>query len=266
MELLHYEFIQRAFLAGSFIAGLCGMLGLFLVLKKLSLIGEGLAHFSFGAIALGLFLGVYPFYIAIPACIVAAFFILKISQKAGVYGDAAVGIVSAFGMASGVILASMSRGFNADLFSYLFGNILTISKGEMLLSLVLSLFVFVIIFWFYNDFVASAFDEEHAKISGIHVEKINFLLTALVAITVVLAVKVVGVILISALLILPASFSLQIAKSFKAAIFLSVAMAVVSVWMGITMSFYSNLPAGATIVMINFCAFCLAWVGRRVGA
>ena len=126
-DFLNYAFIQRAYLAGSLIAVLCAMLGLFLVLRKLSLISDGLSHVSFGAIALGLFFGFYPFYVAVPIVLIASYFILKLTEKAKMYGDAAIGIVSSFGIAGGVILAGLSKGFNADLFSYLFGNILAIS-------------------------------------------------------------------------------------------------------------------------------------------
>jgi len=122
LNLLQYSFIQKAFLAGSFIAITCSILGLFLVLRKMSLIGDGLSHVSFGAIALGLYLGIYPFYIAVPLVMIASILILKISEKAKVYGDAAIGIVSAVGISSGIILASLSNGFNVDLFGFLFGN------------------------------------------------------------------------------------------------------------------------------------------------
>src|SRR5512139_1997720 len=151
LDYLSYTFVQRAYLAGSFIAALCAMLGLFLVLRKLSLIGDGLSHVSFGAIALGLFLGLYPFYVAIPLVLAASFFILKLTEKAKMYGDAAIGIVSSLSIAGGVILASMSKGFNVDLFSYLFGNILSISEQEVYLSLVLSLAVLMIIILLYHD-------------------------------------------------------------------------------------------------------------------
>ncbi|PJC00249.1 MAG: ABC transporter, partial [Candidatus Moranbacteria bacterium CG_4_9_14_0_8_um_filter_41_43] len=122
-----YAFIQKAFIAGGFVALTCATLGMFLVLRRMSLIGDGLSHVSFGAIALGLFFGVYPLYIAVPVVMIGSYFILKITEKAKVYGDASIGIVSAVGISGGVILASLSKGFNVDLFSYLFGNILAIS-------------------------------------------------------------------------------------------------------------------------------------------
>ncbi|HET6516016.1 MAG TPA: metal ABC transporter permease [Thermodesulfovibrionales bacterium] len=263
VDYLHYAFIQRAYLAGSFIAALCAMLGLFLVLRKLSLIGDGLSHVSFGAIALGLFLGLYPFYMAIPSVLIASYFILKLTEKAKVYGDAAIGIVSALSIAGGVILASLSRGFNVDLFSYLFGNILAISDQEVFLSIGLSLIVLVIILVLYNDLLSATFDEEYARVTGIKTGRAHLILISLTAVTVVLAVKVVGIMLVSALLILPAVTALQIARRFSAAISIAVLSGVVSVLTGITVSFFLDLPAGATIIMVNGIFFTGALVFKK---
>lgn len=260
---LNYSFIQRAYLAGSFIAVLCAMLGLFLVLRKLSLISDGLSHVSFGAIALGLFFGVYPFYVAIPVVLIASYFILKLTEKAKIYGDAAIGIVSSFGIAGGVILASLSKGFNVDLFSYLFGNILSISTREVYLSLGLSLTVLSVIILLYNDLFSTTFDEEYARITGIRTDRINLILTFLTAGTVVLAIKVVGIMLVSALLILPAVTALQIAKGFKVAMLISIVVAIVSLLGGITISFFLDLPAGAAIVMFNIIIFSITLVVKK---
>jgi len=264
LDLLNYEFIQRAYLAGSFIAALCAMLGLILVLRKLSLIGDGLSHVSFGAIALGLFFGFYPFYVAVPIVILASYLILKLTEKAKIYGDAAIGIVSSVGIASGVILASLSKGFNVDLFSYLFGNILAISNQEVYLAITLSLIVLGTIIFLYQDLFSTTFDEEYAKVSGIKTERINLIIMILTAVTVVLAIKVVGIMLVSALLILPAVTALQIVKGFKAAMISALIISVLSVLIGITVSFYADIPAGATIVMINFVLFVLAFLVNKL--
>jgi zinc transport system permease protein len=245
MTLLHflsYAFIQKAYCAGTCIAVLCAMLGLFLVLRKLSLIGDGLAHVSFGAIALGLFFGFYPFSVAIPVVLIGSYFILRLTERAKIYGDAAIGIVSSIGIASGVILASMSKGFNVDLFSYLFGNILAISTQEVYLSLGLSIVVLLIILLLYNDLLSVTFDEEFAKLTGVKTDRINLVLTFLTAITVVLAIKVVGIMLVSALLILPAVTALQLARGF---------------------SFFLDIPAGATIVLINAAFFAMALLYKK---
>jgi zinc transport system permease protein len=259
LDFLRYEFIQRAYLAGSFVSVLCAVLGLFLVLRKLSLIGDGLSHVSFGAIALGLFLGFYPFYVAIPLVMMASYLVLKLTEKARIYGDAAIGIVSSVSIAGGVILASLSKGFNVDLFSYLFGNILAISKREVFLSVGLSVVILLIIIFLYNDLFSITFDEQFARVTGIKTKRINVALIFLTAITIVLAVKVVGIMLISAMLILPASTALQMAKGFKAAMITAASIAVFSVLAGITVSFYADLPTGAMVVIINFLLFALSF-------
>ncbi|EKE11358.1 MAG: hypothetical protein ACD_15C00101G0006 [uncultured bacterium] len=264
LNFLQYAFIQKAFLAGSCIALICSILGLFLVLRKMSLIGDGLSHVSFGAIALGLFLGLYPFYVAIPIVVLASFLILKIAEKTKVYGDAAIGIVSAIGISSGVILASLSNGFNVDLFSYLFGNILSISNTEVVLSIALSLIILITIYFFYWDLFSATFDEEYAKTTGIQISSINVILTALTAITVVLAVKMAGIMLVSALIIFPAVSALQISRGFRPAIFISATISLASVILGITLSFFADLPAGATIVILNTFFFILAITYKKI--
>jgi zinc transport system permease protein len=263
-EILQYTFIQKAFLAGSFIAIVCSALGLFLVLRKMSLIGDGLSHVSFGAIALGLFLGIYPFYVAIPVVMLASILILKISEKARIYGDAAIGIVSAVGIAVGIILASVSSGFNVDLFSYLFGNILAISNLEVILSIVLSIIVLLIIYFFYWDLFSVTFDEEYAKTTGIKTNFINILLTLLTSMIVVLSVKMVGIMLVSALLILPAVTALQFAKGFKMALLLASIISLISVILGIIFSFIFDLPTGASIVILNAFFFFISFIFKKL--
>lgn len=256
-QLIQYDFMQKAFIAGSFVAITCSTLGVFLVLRNMSLIGDGLSHVSFGAIALALFLGWYPTYVALPVVALGSYFILKIAQKTGVYSDTAIGIVSSVAIAFGVILASLSQGFNVDLFSYLFGSILAVSWSEVWTSLVLSIVVLGLVTFLYWDLFSVTFDAEYAKVSGIRTEVINTLLVVLTAVVVVLAVKVVGVMLVSALLILPAVSALQIAPSFARAFMYAGILAVFSVFLGVTLSFFADIPTGATIVAVNACCFGL---------
>ncbi|HAM50241.1 MAG TPA: ABC transporter [Nitrospiraceae bacterium] len=263
-EFFGYGFIQRALLAGSCIALLCSLLGVLLVLRRLSLIGDGLAHVTFGSVALGLLLRLHPLSISIPVVMASSLGILKLTEKARLFGDAAIGIVSAVGIACGIILASVAGGFNVDLFSYLFGNILSISSGEVLTAMVVSSLAVVIIICFYNDLLSVSFDEEFAKTSGIDTSRINTILVLLTAVTVSLAMKVVGIMLTSALLILPAVTSLQIAKGFKHTMVLALVIAVISVVCGICISFLLNLPAGATVVLVNFLFFLGALTLNRV--
>ncbi len=263
ISFLQYTFIQKAFLAGAFIAVTCAALGIFLVLRKMSLISDGLSHFSFGAIAIGLFFGVYPYYVAVPLVMAGSLLILKITEKARVYGDASIGIVSAVGIAGGVIIASLSKGFNVDLFSYLFGSILSIRTAEVFLSVLLSLAVLAILYFYYWDLFSATFDIDYAKTTGIKTNTINVILTLLTSLVVVLSVKVVGVLLVSALMILPAAAALQIAKGFRSAIFIGCCFSLFSVLSGITFSFFLDLPAGATIVMLNVIFFALALLYKK---
>jgi zinc transport system permease protein len=253
-DFFHYGFILRALIAGSFIALICSILGVLLVLRRLSLIGDGLAHVTFGSVALGLLLRQHPIYISIPIVMLSSLGILKLTEKAKLYGDAAIGIVSSLGIA----------GFNVDLFSYLFGNILAISKTEVFTSIALSVIVLSIISIFYNEYFSTTFDEEFAKVSGINTKKINSILVLLTGITVVLAMRVVGIMLTSALLILPAVTALQIAKGFRNTMVFSSLIAISSVIAGIYISFIMNLPTGATIVMVNFVIFVIAFFYKNL--
>jgi zinc transport system permease protein len=264
LSFLQYSFIQKAFLAGAFISITCAAMGLFLVLRKMSLISDGLSHVSFGAIAIGLFFGAYPYYVAVPIVIAASFLILKITEKAKVYGDAAIGIVSAVGISGGVIIAGLSKGFNVDLFSYLFGNILAIRTSEVFMSILLSLIVLTILYFYYWDLFSATFDAEYARTTGIKINKINIVLTLLTSLVVVLSVKVVGILLVSALMILPAAAALQIAKGFRSAIFIGCCFSLISVITGITFSFFLDISAGATIVMINAIIFALSLLYKKI--
>jgi zinc transport system permease protein len=263
IDFLSYGFIQRALITGFFIALLCSFLGFFLVLKRLSLIGDGLAHVTFGSVAVALFLKTFALYVSIPLVMMSALGILRLIEKAKLHGDAAIGIVSSLGIALGVLLASLAGGFNIDLFSYLFGNILAISQEEMIFSILLSGVVLLLIIFFYHDLVSITFDEESARATGIKTRRMNTILFLLTAVTVVLTMKAVGILLTSALLILPAVTSLQVSRGFKASLLISSLVGVVSVIGGIFVSFGLNLPTGATIVVLNFVIFMLVFVLRN---
>lgn len=264
LDFLSYGFIQRALIAGSFTAVSCSVLGIFLVLRRLSLIGDGLAHVTFGSVAVGLLLRVYPVYVSLPLVMMSSLGILRLMEKTRIHGDTAIGIFSSIGIASGILLASLSGGFNVDLFSYLFGNILSISGGEVSLSIALSTTVIFVTCVYYNELFAVTFDAESSRVSGINTERINKILVLLTAVTVVLAMRVVGVMLISAFLIVPAATALQIARSFKAAIILSSVVALVSLISGVAISFMFDLPTGATIVITNFILFLAAIAYKKM--
>jgi len=263
VEFLNHGFIQKALIAGFFISMLCSMLGVFLVLRNLSLIGDGLSHVTFGSIAIGILFKSYPFYIAIPIVMASAMGIMKLKEKARLLGDAAIGIVSSLGIASGVFISSVAGGFNIDLFSYLFGNILAINWTEVIISIFLSIIFIFLISIFYQELLFITFDEESAKVSGVNVHRINTMLYLMTAVTVVLAMKAVGILLVTALLILPSVTALQLSRGFKATLFISSIIGVFSVISGIVISFFLDLPTGATIVLLNFLFFALSLFYKR---
>ena len=265
IEILSYGFIQRALLAGTLIAVLCSVLGVFLVLRRMSLIGDGLAHVSFGSTAIALALKMYSassLLVSLPIVLLSSLGILKLTEKARLNGDAAIGIVSAMGISIGIILASVGGGYNVDLLSYLFGNILAISREEVLIAAGLFCVVMILLALFYNELLAITFSEELARVSGVRTNSINAVLVLLTALSVVLAMKLVGIMLISSLLILPAASALQLARSFKACVVLAALQGCCSVVAGIFVSFVTNLPTSATVVMLNLVFFGCAFVLR----
>lgn len=254
-EALQFAFIQRALIAGCFVAICCAFLGVFLVLKRFALIGDGLAHISFATIAIGLLVHVTPIFVSLTLVVLAALLVLRVTDRSLVYGDAAIGLLSAMGVATGVLIASVAGGFNVDLFSYLFGNILSVSQTEVVLSVVLSLLIVGVVRFFYHDLFAVTFDQDHAQVSGIRTGLVNKVLVILTALTVVLGIKVVGTMLVSSLIIFPAVSALFVARNFKSAILLATLFSVLSVIVGIFVSYIWNLPSGATIVWMNFVIF-----------
>ncbi len=251
----HYGFLQRALFAGIFVAIACALLGVFLILRRDAMIGHGLAHVTFAGVALGLFLKVMPLMAALVVAMLTALGIMKLKKLAGLYGDTAIAIFSSVGFALGLLLVTLAHSFNVDLFSYLFGEILAIEDVEVWLSIALAVVVVFIVIINYKKFMYMTFDRESAKVSGIRVDRLDMLLTSLTAITVVLGMKIVGLLLVAALIVIPAAAGLQLASSFKQAILLSSAVALISVVFGLVMAYYFDLPASATIVILSFIIF-----------
>ena len=267
-EILSYSFMQRAFLAGVGVSVTCAILGVFLVLKKDAMIGHGLAHVTFGGVALGLVLYVTPLPVALGVAVLSALGILKLKERAGLYGDTAIGIISSLGMALGIFLVSLAGSFNLDLFGYLFGSVLAIDAGEVWVAFLLALAVLITVAFFYQEFFFLTFDPESARVSGVRVRRLDALLSVLTAVTVVMGMKVVGVLLISALLIIPAAAALQVARSFKQALALSAVLAVISTVSGLLSAFFFDWPPAGTIVLGSGILFLLLfaarpWVKRR---
>lgn len=266
-EILHYDFVQRAILTGILIGAISSLLGVFLVLRRFSLIGDGLAHVTFGSVAVVLLIGISPFYVtlaALPIVMISSLVILKLTSTKRIQGDAAIGIVSSIGIASGIILASLSGGYNLDLFSYLFGNILTVNQTELLLAFIVFIVVAATVIFFYDDLFALTFDEELAKTMGIKTGKINTILFMLTAVAAVLAMRVAGIMLVSAMLILPPLTALQLSISFRMTLIASLIFSVISVISGILISFLLNLPAGGTIVIMNVVFLLLVFGVKKI--
>jgi len=266
-DIFHYGFIQRAMIAGVLIAAISALLGMFLVLRRFSLIGDGLAHTTFGSVAFVLLIGISPLYVtlaALPLVMIASLAIFKLTSSRKINADAAIGIVSSLGIAAGIIFASLSGGFNVDLLSYLFGNILTVNNTELFLSFIVFLIVVAMVISFYDDLFAVTFDQELAQSMGVNTRRINVILFLLTAIAAVLAMKVAGIMLVSALLIVPALTALQLSVSFRATMIAAVAFSILAVVCGIVFAFLLNLPAGATIVLLNIFFLLLVFVAKKL--
>jgi len=203
LEILSYGFMQRAIISGIAIAILCSVVGLFLVLRRYSLFGDAIAHSSFGGIALGLMVGVYPLWTAYAVSLGSALVITRIRNRFKISGDASVAVLLSAGIAIGLVLISLSGGFTIDIFSFLFGSILLVSTNDTILILGLTGVILVVILLLYRQLVYSTFNEEQAKVSGIPVEKINYLIVFLAGITVITSIQLVGILLISALFVIP---------------------------------------------------------------
>jgi zinc transport system permease protein len=260
---LSYGFIQRAFLAGVFIAVACAVLGIFLILRKDAMIGHGLSHVAFAGVALGLFLNVLPLAAALAVAVVAAVAVIRLKDRAGLYGDTAIGIFSSLGLAVGILLASMAGSFNVELMSYLFGDILAIEPLEVGLAVALAATVLLTVRMNYAKLLFMTFDRESARAAGIKVGRLDTLLMVLTAVTIVLGMKVAGILLVAALIVIPAAAGLQVATSFRMAVQASTAVAVVSVAGGLALSLALNIPASAAIVLICFFVFAVFSLGKK---
>lgn len=258
IELVKEPFIIRAIVSGFLISILLSGLGLFLILRRLSLIGDGLAHVSFGGITLGVLLGNYPFYFAIPICVFASIAILKIIKAAKIHADAAIGIVSSVGIASGVIFATAKGGLNIEVFNYLFGSVLSVTIEEVVISFVFTFVFLAYVFLFYNELVSTTFDEELAYIEGINVDRTNLALSVFTSLAVVVGMKIVGLLLVTSLLILPPVTSLQFSKDFKTTFFLSILFGIISLLFGIWVSLIFDIPPGSSVALSSFALLLLS--------
>ena len=251
IEMLSYPFMTRAFLVGSLVALCSALLGVSLVLKRYSMIGDGLSHVGFGAMAIAAAMNVAPLTIAIPVVIVAAILLLRISGNAKIKGDAAIALISTTSLAVGVMVISLTTGMNTDVYNYMFGSILAMSAEDVKLSLVLSVFVLILFIVFYHKIFASTFDETFARATGVKAGVYNTLIAVLTAVTIVLGMRMMGALLISSLIIFPALTSMRVCRTFKSVIINAAVISVVCLIAGVTLSYVAATPAGASVVLAN---------------
>ncbi len=252
---LSFEFVQRALLVGILISVCAALLGTSLVLKRFSGLGDGLSHVGFGASAIALGLGVAPLYIAIPAVLLAAFLLLKLSGNSKIKGDAAIAVFSSSALAIGITAASLSHGMNIDINNYMFGSIYTLSREDLWVSLSLCGIVLLLFTCFYNKIFAVTFDESFSFATGISVSRYNTLLACLTAITVVIGMRMMGALLISSLLVFPSLTAGRVCRSYKSVILCSLAVSVSAFLLGLLISFAADTPPGATVVLANLVFF-----------
>ena len=256
-DILSYEFMQRALISGVLIAVICAILGVFLVLKRLSLLGDGLAHAAFAGVAVGLLVNVYPLISSLIFTSIGALGIQQLIKKIKIYGESATAIVLSVAMGIAVLIIGIVKGFNADLFSYLFGSILAVNITDLFIIGTVFLIVLAFISIFYKKLIFMSFNEDIARTSGIDVDKIDKIFVIITAMTVVVAIRAVGILLVSALLVMPAIIAFQLANSFRKTMMVAIAVALLSVLLGIFVSFYMDLAPGGTIVLVLFLIFII---------
>jgi zinc transport system permease protein len=263
-SLLQAPFIQRAFLISIIIAVLSSILSIFIVLKKISLIGDGLSHTAFGGLALGYYLSIFPLWIAAITVVLGSIGINKALRSTKISGDAAVAVFLQLGLAGGITLLSLARGFGVNLESLLFGSILIVDYTQIVTAAVVATITLTIIFLFFKEMVYITFDETQARAAGIKTWIFDYLLSILSGVVVIIAIPIIGVLLISALLVLPALISTQITKSFKQTIILSPLIGLITVIFGILASVIIDAAPGGTIVLVGLAILALVFLGKRI--
>ena len=257
IEMFSYPFMVRAFIVGALVALCSSLLGVSLVLKRYSMIGDGLSHVGFGALAVAAALNAAPLAAAIPVVIVAAVLLLRIRGNSRIKGDAAIALISTSSLAVGVMVISMTTGMNTDVYNYMFGSILAMSAGDVRLSVALAAVVLALYIFFYHKIFAITFDETFAQATGVKADLYNTLIAVLTAVTIVLGMRMMGALLISSLIIFPALTSMRVCRTFKSVIINSAVISVVCLVIGITVSYVWATPAGASVVMANIAALLL---------
>ena len=257
LEMLSYPFIIRALVVGTLVSLCSALLGVNLVLKRYSMIGDGLSHVAFSAMAVATVMNWAPLWVAIPVVIAASFILLQLSSGGKLSGDSAIALLSTGALAIGIFIISMKSGINTDINNYMFGSVLAISKSDVSLSVMLSLVVLVLYVLFYNKIFAVTFDEPFARATGVTVDFYNMLIAVLTAVTIVLGMRMIGALLISSLIIFPAMSSMRLFKCFSSVVICSAVISVMCFIAGLVVSFEYSAPTGASVVIINIAVFAV---------
>ena len=264
IKMFSYSFLLKAFTVGALVSICAALLGVSLVLKRYSMIGDGLSHVGFGSLAVATAMHTAPLIVAIPIVVAAAFLLLRLSENSKIKGDAAIALISTGSLAVGVIIISQTTGMNTDVCNYLFGTILAMEKKDVYLSIALSITVLVMFVLFYNKLFAITFDESFAKAAGIKTGLYNMLIAFLTALTIVLGMRIMGAMLISSLIIFPALSSMRIFKKFKSVTVCASVISILCFFTGIVISYIYATPTGASVVMINIAVFILFWLTETI--
>ena len=259
LEIFQYQFMQRALIAAVLVSIACGVVGSYVVIKRIVSLSGAISHAAFGGVGLGYFLGVNPVLAAIPFSIISAMAIGGVRQITNISEDTGIGILWSVGMAIGVIFINLTPGYAPDLFSYLFGSILTVNNTDLYIMLILDLIIITTVYLFRREFLAVSFDEDFSKVVGLHSLLIYMLLLALVALSVVVLIKVVGVILLIALFTIPAAISKQYTYNLRKLMILATVVGIILTSVGLILSYIFNLASGATIVMVLAAAFVISY-------
>lgn len=265
-DIFHYSFVVRGLEAGLLIALIAPLIGIFLVLRRYALIADTLSHVSLAGVAIGLIAGVNPLITAIVASTAASVAIERLRLTKRVYGETALALFLSGSLAVAIVLIGLAHGFNVDLFSYLFGSIVTVKQSDLLIIALFSIAILIIIPALYKELVYISFDEESARVSGLPTTFINTLFIIIASVTVALSIPIVGVLLISALIVIPIATALQLKKNFWQTILYAQAISVSSVLLGIVISFYQDLSPGGTIVLIMLAIFAVVFLTHRGAA
>lgn len=263
IQVFSFPFMLRALIVGTAIAVCSSLLGTTLVLKRYSMIGDGLSHVAFGAFAISAALGTASLATSIPIVVIASFLLLWLNRRSRIRGDAAIAMISTTALAMGVMIVSLTTGMNTDVRNYLFGSILSMSSEDVVLSLGVAAVVFVLYVFCYHRLFAVTFDEAFAQSCGLHPEFFNALLAILTALVVVLGMRMMGVLLLSSLIVFPPVTAMRICRRFRSVVLCSAVVSVACLWGGVIFSYFYAAPAGASIVMCHAVVFIAIWIVQK---